>query len=102
MGFFDDLMQAITALPAQSRADFTRPGEKVLLKIPRPLTAQEDDLCRRSFVQTFGAPLDLTLEVDPALIAELELENQHTAIRNSFRADLARIATELARHDSDG
>ena len=58
-------------------------------------------LCRRVLANAFGHPLDLQIEVDPALIAGLELENQHTSVRNSFRADLARIATEFAKHDSD-
>ena len=97
-GFVEGLAQAVATLPPETRADF---GEGALLKVPRPLTAEEDESCRCVLANAFGHPLDLQIEVDPALIAGLELENQHASVRNSFRADLVRIATEFAKHDID-
>jgi F-type H+/Na+-transporting ATPase subunit beta len=37
-------------------------------------------------------------DVDPGLIAGLELETPHAVVRNSFRADLSRIVEELTGH----
>ena len=39
-GFVEGLAQAVATLPPETRADF---GEGALLKVPRPLTAEEDE-----------------------------------------------------------
>jgi F-type H+-transporting ATPase subunit b len=100
-GFVDGLARAVAALPEPARASLAAPGPPARLTAPRPLTQQEEELCRRSLAQALGHPLDLAIETDPALIAGLELENQHASIRNSFRADLARIAADLEKQDGD-
>jgi len=92
-GFVDGLIAAIAALPEETRADFCR--QAAILTAPRPLTAEEEALCQAELAKAFGRPLEFGLRVDPALLAGLELENQHTSIRNSLRADLERISAEL-------
>ena len=44
-----------------------------------------------------GHPLQFALRVDPTLLAGLELENAHTSIRNSLRADLEQISATLLK-----
>jgi F-type H+-transporting ATPase subunit b len=43
----------------------------------------------------------LAVSIEPALIAGLELEAPHAVVRNSFRADLVRLKSELVHHDTD-
>jgi F-type H+-transporting ATPase subunit b len=97
-GFVAGLGAATAALPPEAKKDFEEEGD-VRLKTPRALTAKEEDECRRAIETGFGRPLVFSVEIDPALIAGLELENRHTAIRNSLRADLADIAASFDDHD---
>ncbi|WP_400770960.1 F0F1 ATP synthase subunit delta [Methylosinus sporium] len=101
-GFVEGLAEAIAALPEPERVDFCLRGETTLTA-PRPLTAEEDSLCRSAFERALGRPLEFALRVDPTLLAGLELENNHTSIRNSLRADLERIsATLLTERENAG
>jgi F-type H+-transporting ATPase subunit b len=95
--FVDGLAQAAAALP-KARAELDGAAR---LKTPRALSAQEEEQCRRALETAFGRPLALTIEIDPAIIAGLELETPHAAIHNSLRADLARISAELAKQDAE-
>ncbi len=97
-GFVTGLGAAAAALPPEVKKDFEEEGD-VQLRTPRPLTPQEEADCRRALETGFGRPLAFSVEIDPGLIAGLELENRHTAIRNSLRADLADIAASLDDHD---
>ncbi|MGD9541516.1 F0F1 ATP synthase subunit delta [Methylocystis sp.] len=99
-GFFDGLRQAACALPPEAKTDFDR-DETARLKAPRALTPGEMESCRQALQAAFGRPLVFDVEVDPSIIAGLELENRHTSIRNSLRADLARIAEELEKRDAN-
>ena len=74
-------------------------GEDARLTAARPLTEAEMKSCRAAFAAALGRPLDFAVAVDPDLVAGLELETPHAVVRNSFRADLARIVEELTRHD---
>ncbi|CAN2536020.1 ATP+synthase+subunit+b [Methylocapsa aurea] len=95
-GFIDGLADAVAALPETARADFAARGEPILTA-PRPLTAEEDALCRGRLESALGHPLQFALRVDPTLLAGLELENAHTSIRNSLRADLEQISATLLK-----
>jgi F-type H+-transporting ATPase subunit b len=53
----------------------------------------------RRLGEVIGHPPELTFEVDPGLVAGLELVGSHAVVRNHFRADLERIREELIRHD---
>ncbi len=97
-GFIDGLAQALAALPAAARADF---AERATLRAPRAPTPAEEELLHGALTRALGRAPAFTLEIDPALIAGLELENPHAALRNSFRADLSEIAARLATEDQD-
>lgn len=97
-GFIEGLAHAAQALSPQTKQDFERPDAARLLA-PRALTAEEEAECRRALEHAFGRPLDFSIEVDPSLIAGLELANRHGVLQNSLRADLARIADSLDDDD---
>lgn len=99
-GFITGLADAARAAGPQTQAEFNRGGD-VRLKAPRALAAEEEAACREALEQAFGRPLDFTVEIDPEIVAGLELENAHTAIRNSLREDLARIAAAMQKQDAD-
>ena len=46
--------------------------------------------------------MTFSLRADPSLLAGLELENEHTSIRNSLRADLERISAALLKERDNG
>jgi F-type H+-transporting ATPase subunit b len=97
-GFIDGLAQAIASLPPAGKEGLGA-GEGAKLKAPRSLNDAEMKSCRNAFAKALGRPLDFSVDVDPGLIAGLELETPHAVVRNSFRADLSRIVEELTRHD---
>lgn len=99
-GFIDSLSETARALPPETKADFDRNGA-TRLKTPRPLTSEEQAVCHRALESAFGRPIAFAIEVDPSIIAGLELENTHTSIKNSLRADLSRISTALEKHDAN-
>lgn len=96
-GFVDGLAEAAASLPENVRAGIVAAGEPLALKAPRALTRHEATLCKSRLAEAFGGAVTLKVEVVPELIAGLELEAQHASVRNSLRADLARIAGELKR-----
>lgn len=99
-GFIDGLADAARAAGPETQAEFNRGGD-VRLKAPRALTPEEEAACREALAQAFGRPLDFTIEIDPEIVAGLELENAHTSIRNSLRDDLARIAAAMQKQNED-
>jgi F-type H+-transporting ATPase subunit b len=98
MGFIDGLAAAVAALPEATRASIGAEGP-LRLRTARALSESESDALNAALAQVLGRPVTLAPEVDPALIAGLELETPHAVVYNNFRADLARIAQELTRHD---
>ena len=99
-GFIEGLANAVEKLPEQTRADLGKEGAPLHIKAPRMLTEQEQQTCRELLSKALGQPVEISLETDPRIIAGLELETPHAAVRNSFRADLDRIEAELTRHES--
>lgn len=99
-GFIEGLAATAAEAPAQTKSDFDVDGP-VALKAPRRLTPDEEADCRRALAAAFGRPLDMSLDVDPEIIAGFELENTHTAIRNSLRGDLARIVAALDKDEAN-
>ncbi len=99
-GFIAGLAAAAAALPPEAKADFEQDGD-ARLKAPRPLTAQEEADCRHALEIGFGRPVAFSVEIDPSVIAGLELENRHATVHNSLRADLARMAAALDGHDAE-
>ena len=91
------LASAILDMPESARAQIGAQGAPLVLKAARPLTPGEAETCRKAISEALGREVMLKVQVDPALIAGLELEAAHAEVRNNFRADLERIAGELSR-----
>lgn len=72
-------------------------GDTIEVVTASALSASDQTACAALLRQRFGAAADFT--TDPTLIAGLELRGQHAILRNNWRADLDRIAEELARDD---
>jgi F-type H+-transporting ATPase subunit b len=100
-GFIEGLVNAIGALSEETRADFCRRADAVLIAA-RPLTSDEEALCRGELTKAFGGPVTFATRADPSLLAGLELENEHTSIRNSLRADIEHISAELLKEQDHG
>lgn len=98
-GFIGGLAEGVAALPEAARASIGADGAPVPLRAARALTEAEAQSCRDSLAAALGRPVTLAISVDPTVIAGLELDSPHAVVRNSFRADLERIAAALA-HDS--
>lgn len=95
-GFIDGLVKAVTDLPQATRRGIGADGP-VRLSAARDLTGDEQARLETRLSEVLGHPITLDVAPDPALIAGLELDAPHAIIRNHFRADLDRIAAELAR-----
>ena len=98
-GFVEPLANAVRALPDEVREQIGRQDEPLRLNAPRALSGDESARCRAALAAVLGHDATLQVDVDPALIAGLELEAQHAIVRNSFRHDLATLKTELTAHD---
>ncbi len=96
-GFLDGLLGAVAALPETTRASLGAEGAPLRLTAPRALDAAESEALRAGLARVLGRDVAFTVAVDPGLVAGLELEAPHASVRNSFRADLDRIAEELTR-----
>jgi F-type H+-transporting ATPase subunit b len=94
-GFIDPLAAAVRALPRENRVQVG--GLRLIA--PRPLSEREFAHCRAALSAALGFDPALHVEVDPALIAGLEIEAPHAIVRNSFRHDLATLRDELLSRD---
>jgi len=101
MGFIDGLADELAKLPDSTRAELGRDGVAGRLIAPRALKDDELAACQAALAHVLGRDLPLRVGVDPTLLAGLELETPHAIVRNSFRADLAYLQTELLAHDTD-
>lgn len=97
-GFIEGLSDGIANLPEETRNSIGMNGKEIRIKAVREMTKAEDKACKTILEKQLGRPVEFRIEVDPALIAGLELEAPHALVRNSFRADLERIEAELMRH----
>lgn len=98
-GFIDGLAEAAGKLPEAARAEIGAQGAAVSVKAARKMTPGEVKACSAALSKALGRDVEIEAAADPALIAGLEIETPHAVVRNSFRADLDRIAGELT---SDG
>ena len=99
--FIDGIATGLAKLPEGTRASLGADGASVRLTAARAVTPEEVEACRKALAGVLGHPVLLEVSVDPALIAGLELEAPHAIVRNSFRADLVRLKSELVHHDTD-
>lgn len=95
-GYAARLAEALSALPGDRRAAIMS-GEDAHLAAPRPLTPEEATDAARA-LESVGLTVP-PVEVDPSLIAGLELRSVNGAVRNSLRSDLDRIVRSLSADD---
>lgn len=98
-GFVDGLAQGLGALPPAAREELGAHGQAVPILAARALDAEEEQALRRAIGTALGRDVTLAVTAAPALIAGLEIETAHAAVRNSFRDDLNRISAELTRDE---
>ncbi|MDW5377919.1 F0F1 ATP synthase subunit delta [Halomonas sp. HP20-15] len=98
-GFIEGLVEGLASLPAETRRSLNQPNASWRLTVPRPLTDNEHRVLNAALQQAVGGATLPEVIVDPGLIAGLELETEHSVVRNSLRADLARLKTEMSLHD---
>lgn len=92
--FLAGLCRALETLPELERMAFSR--LPLTLRSARVLSSEERELCIAALQQVLGERPELQLEVQPQLLAGLELDNGQTVLRNHLAADLARLQQELA------
>jgi F-type H+-transporting ATPase subunit b len=98
--FIDGIAAGLAKLPNATRASIGAEGTSVHLTTARAATPEEVEACRKSLSEVLGRPIAIETSVDPALVAGIELEAPNAVVRNSFRADLARVKSELVHHDT--
>jgi F-type H+-transporting ATPase subunit b len=98
-GFIKGIATGLSALPDATRAALAATDAPIHLTAAQALTAEESEACRTALAGVLGRPIAIDVNVDPTLIAGLELEGPDAVVRNSFRADLVRLKTELNSHD---
>ncbi len=94
-GFIDGLADAIAHLSEPVRAQLGADGVAFTLAAPLALSPQELEQCRTVISGCLNRAVSLAVEVDPQLIAGLELRTAHAVVRNNFGADLAQIRAAL-------
>jgi F-type H+-transporting ATPase subunit b len=99
--FIGPLASAVVELPNEVRRQLGGQSEPLHLIAPRPLDTDELSQCRAALADALGHETQLQIEVDPDLIAGLELVARHVVVRNSFRHDLDTLKAELLAHDDE-
>ncbi|KVT41302.1 hypothetical protein [Burkholderia ubonensis] len=100
-GFVGPLADAVRALPDAHRQQLGRQREALHLIAPRALDDGELAHCRQALSDALGHEAAIQVDIDPALIAGLELAGQHVIVRNSFRHDLDTLKAELLAQDDE-
>lgn len=96
-GFVEGLVDAVARLPEATRGSLATDGVPLRLTAPRALTEAEAQDLRSGLARVLGRDVTLAVDIEPDLVAGLELEAPHASVRNSFRNDLASLAEELTR-----
>jgi F-type H+-transporting ATPase subunit b len=99
--FIDGIATGLAELPEGTRASLGGGETAIRLTFARAVTPQEVEACRKALAGVLGHSVLVEVSVDPQLIAGIELEASHAVVRNSFRADLVRLKSELVRHDTN-
>jgi F-type H+-transporting ATPase subunit b len=98
-GFIDGLADGIAQLPEPVRVQIGARGATLVLAAPRALRPEEQERCREVLTNCLQRAVPVQFEVDPQLIAGLELRAPHAVVRNNFGGDLARIRAALLDGD---
>ena len=94
--FLDVLLREIRTLPEPVRKAMTGDGVVLEAVTAKPVQPADQQRQRQLIAEAFGARPEITFKEDPGLIAGLELHGPHLVIKNSWRADLAKILAELS------
>jgi len=89
----------LATLPASVLANLARAGETLEVATAAPLDEPAQEACTTMLRRWLGDGSRLRFVTDPALIAGVELRGPHARLSNTWRADLDRIAEELAKDD---
>lgn len=100
-GFVEPLAAAVRALPDENRRTLGTTGDSIRIVAPRTLSDAERQHCEAAIASALGHDLSIQVEVDPTLIAGLELAGAHVIVRNSFRHDLDTLKADLLSHDDE-
>lgn len=95
------LAQDIAALPPMERQLLAADAGHLQLVTAVELDEAAQAEIAAGLAQALGVSPQLQVRVDPALLGGIELVGPHTLIRNSWRADLDRLAGELAAEHAD-
>ncbi|PZX48773.1 ATP synthase F0 subunit B [Cereibacter changlensis] len=96
--FLGWLAEGLTGLSDADRRSLAGATPEIVSATPKDGAAQEG--IAKIVATALGQPVTLTFRADPALIAGYELHSPHVTLRNSWAADLARIAASLAASDA--
>jgi F-type H+-transporting ATPase subunit b len=95
-----DMLDAwLATLPAATLASLAGTGETLEVATAAPLDEAAQVSCAAMLRRRLGDGPRLRFMGDPALIAGVELRGPHARLSNTWRADLDRIAEELAKDD---
>ena len=94
-------LDGIAATLAESPARASLSGARIEIRSASPLDAASQAECRAILGRLLGGEPAIDFRTDPALIAGIELASQDVLIRNSWRADLERLATTLHAEEND-
>jgi F-type H+-transporting ATPase subunit b len=94
--FLDVLLREIRALPEPVRKAMAEDGVVLEAVSATPVQPADQQHLGQLIAEAFGAHPEVTFREDPELIAGLELHGPHLVIKNSWRADLAKILADLS------
>jgi F-type H+-transporting ATPase subunit b len=95
--FVEGTAELLATHPARS----SPPTSPVQVRSAAPLDPALQADCRAMLARLIGHAPDLDFRTDPTLIAGIELALPEVVIRNSWRADLERIASTLHKDTAD-
>jgi F-type H+-transporting ATPase subunit b len=95
--FLEGLFEAIAAHPARTSLK----GVPIEVRSAAPLDAASQGDCRDMLTRLLGGTPELSFRTDPTLVAGIELASPDVVIRNSWRADLERVARALHEDTRD-
>jgi F-type H+-transporting ATPase subunit b len=91
------LVAAIDGLPEPDRRAIAGGGATIEVVSAASLDPAEQARAGAAIRAAFGGDVSLVFDVDPELIAGLELRGPHLLVSNSWRADLAEILASFSR-----
>lgn len=94
MPFVNGLADGVLRLSPAAREDMSA-GGGLQLTVPRALTDDEQAACETALAAVLGRPIALRTQIEPALIAGLELSGMRAVVRNSWRDQLEQVRTGL-------